>query len=221
MAKDFAADEGALDDVGNNGCGEGPRSDGGSRRGRGARTRESILFAAGRHFARNGFSGVTLRDIADDVGVTPAMILRYFGSKRALFEAVAHIEPNPGTRPEELQVLPERALAMIRYWQDPDLRTPALAMVRSLELDGGALFAEELHRRVTEPWSALLTGEDADVRLRLGLSLSMGVGLFGLGTLLNPDQSPLPDEEIRRMAPYLARMLAVLLTPDNPGPGET
>jgi AcrR family transcriptional regulator len=112
---------------------------------KGVRTQERILLTAGRHFARRGYSAVTLKDIADDVGVTPAMIVRYFGSKRALFKAAAHVEaasPPIGEMSAE-----ERARALIRAWQDPDLRTPAIALIRSLERDGGELFEAELRRR--------------------------------------------------------------------------
>jgi AcrR family transcriptional regulator len=177
---------------------------------KGGRTRDKILFTAGRHFARRGYSAVTLKDIADDVGITPAMIVRYFGSKRALFEAVVHVTPSTQLdrmSPDEL------ATRSLSYWQDPDLRTKAIALLRSLDLDGGELFQAELRNRITDPWSDLIRGPDADVRLRLVTGLLMGVGLFGLGTLLHPDQPPLPDEEIKRLIPYLARLLSRCLEP--------
>jgi AcrR family transcriptional regulator len=181
------------------------------RKGRGARTQEKILFTAGRHFARRGYSAVRLKDIAEDVGVTPAMIVRYFGSKRGLFEAAAHVQPS--TFPAAETSVEEHARALIQNWQDPDLRTPAIALIRSLELDGGELFEAELRRRVIDPMSGLVGGEDADVRLRLVIGLGMGIGLFGLGLLLDPDQPPLPDDEIERLVPSLARMLSICLEP--------
>src|SRR5882757_9116502 len=125
---------------------------------KGERTRERILVTAGRHFARNGYSAVTLRDIADDVGITPAMVVRYFGSKRALFEAVAHAESGELSVRRQMPV-EERARRIIQYWQDPDVRTPMSALLRSLELDGGELFLGELERRVTSPLSELIHGE--------------------------------------------------------------
>jgi AcrR family transcriptional regulator len=181
------------------------------RKRKGARTQQKILFTAGRHFARRGYSAVTLRDIAEDVGVTPAMIVRYFGSKQALFEAVAHVEPD--ILPVSEMPIEELARMTIEYWQDPDLRTPAIALLRSLELDGGELFRSELRHRVVGPLSDHISGEDADVRLRLATGLVTGFGLFGLGTLLDPDQAPLPDDEIKRFLPYLTRLLAVCLEP--------
>lgn len=49
------------------------------------RTRESILDAARIAFARKGFSGVTIRDIADFAAVTRAGIYYYFSDKTELF----------------------------------------------------------------------------------------------------------------------------------------
>ncbi|MEZ4240495.1 MAG: TetR family transcriptional regulator [Myxococcota bacterium] len=53
-----------------------------------AETRERILAAARAAFARAGYDGVGVREIARDAGVTAMLINRYFGSKEGLFEAV-------------------------------------------------------------------------------------------------------------------------------------
>jgi AcrR family transcriptional regulator len=48
-------------------------------------TRRAILDAAIDAFARNGYDGASTRDIAQDAGIAPRLITRYFGSKEALF----------------------------------------------------------------------------------------------------------------------------------------
>lgn len=48
-------------------------------------TREAIVTAASQAFAERGYSGVTVRDIAAAADVDPALVVRYFGSKAALF----------------------------------------------------------------------------------------------------------------------------------------
>jgi AcrR family transcriptional regulator len=54
-----------------------------------AATRDAILQSAIEAFARAGYDGVGVREIASDAGVTAMMVNRYFGSKEALFaEAV-------------------------------------------------------------------------------------------------------------------------------------
>ena len=50
-------------------------------------TRAAILSAAKRHFARSGYDGAFLRDIAADAGADAALINRYFRGKDGLFEA--------------------------------------------------------------------------------------------------------------------------------------
>jgi len=53
------------------------------------RTREAIEAAARELFAINGFDRTTVRDIGARADIDPSMIIRYFGSKDALFAHVA------------------------------------------------------------------------------------------------------------------------------------
>ena len=50
-----------------------------------ARTRAAILKAAQELFAGQGYERTTVRDIAARAAIDPAMVMRYFGSKEALF----------------------------------------------------------------------------------------------------------------------------------------
>ncbi len=54
-----------------------------------ARTRAAIETAARDLFAINGFERTTVREIGARAGIDPAMVIRYFGGKEALFSAVA------------------------------------------------------------------------------------------------------------------------------------
>lgn len=53
------------------------------------RTREAIQNAARELFISNGFERTTVRDIGARADIDPSMIIRYFGSKDALFALVA------------------------------------------------------------------------------------------------------------------------------------
>jgi len=57
--------------------------------------RQQILDAAEQAFTNAGFDSVSLKDIAGPVGITPAMIHYYFGSKKVLLESVVEqaLEP--------------------------------------------------------------------------------------------------------------------------------
>jgi len=58
------------------------------RQERAQRSRRDILRAARVAFARNGFEGSNIRDIADQVGVTHTLIRYHFGNKQELWMAV-------------------------------------------------------------------------------------------------------------------------------------
>ncbi|MEM1360499.1 MAG: TetR family transcriptional regulator [Pseudomonadota bacterium] len=56
-------------------------------------TRDKLLFAGKRLFWTRGFSNVTVRDIARESSADIALISRYFGSKRGLFDATMDLLP--------------------------------------------------------------------------------------------------------------------------------
>jgi AcrR family transcriptional regulator len=51
-------------------------------------TREKILAAARKAFERHGLEGLSLREVAAKVGITPMAIYRHFDSKEALVDAL-------------------------------------------------------------------------------------------------------------------------------------
>lgn len=51
-------------------------------------TREKILTAARKAFERHGLEGLSLRDVAAKVGITPMAIYRHFENKEALVDAL-------------------------------------------------------------------------------------------------------------------------------------
>src|SRR5215217_6909295 len=55
-------------------------------------TKQAILAAARERFAADGYERATIRAIAADARIDPAMVIRYFGSKEKLFAAAAEFE---------------------------------------------------------------------------------------------------------------------------------
>lgn len=105
--------------------------------------RENILAAAEELFAQQGFAATSIREVADHVGVNPAMIHYYFGSKRKLLQQVMdHVmEPVASaiTRMREAEHAPPREIAHLllrMLGQHPSL--PAL-IVREVMLPGGTM----------------------------------------------------------------------------------
>ncbi|HEY1612846.1 MAG TPA: TetR/AcrR family transcriptional regulator [Rhizomicrobium sp.] len=51
-------------------------------------TKDDILIAARAAFDRGGLEGLSLREVARDVGITPMAIYRHFANKEALVDAI-------------------------------------------------------------------------------------------------------------------------------------
>ena len=98
--------------------------------------KERILLAALRLFAREGYEGVSVSDVASALGVTKGALYRHYESKRDIFDSIlrrmeardaaearAHGLPE-GTREEMAEAYGEASLrqsaefakAMFRYW---------------------------------------------------------------------------------------------------------
>jgi AcrR family transcriptional regulator len=61
-------------------------------------TRSAILAAARERFASDGYERATIRAIARDAEIDPSMVMRYYGSKEGLFDAVLDVDlrmPDP------------------------------------------------------------------------------------------------------------------------------
>src|SRR6187455_1174235 len=56
-------------------------------------TREAIAEAARRQFAELGYDRATMRGIAGEAGVDAALVVRFYGSKDALFQEVMALPP--------------------------------------------------------------------------------------------------------------------------------
>jgi AcrR family transcriptional regulator len=99
-------------------------------------TRSSILDTARRTFAEKGFDKASIRGIAADAGVDPALVHHYFGTKEQLFLAAMNAPINPAEMiPKALAGPREQAgVRLVRMvltvWDSP-AGTAALAMFRS------------------------------------------------------------------------------------------
>src|SRR5262245_51459050 len=65
-------------------------------------TKAAILGAARERFAADGYERATIRAIAGDAAIDPALVMRYFGNKEKLFAAAADFDlrlPDLGALP--------------------------------------------------------------------------------------------------------------------------
>ena len=57
--------------------------------------RQAVIDAAGRLFAEHGYATVTIRQIAEAAGVSPALVMKIGGSKASLFGSLASSQIEP------------------------------------------------------------------------------------------------------------------------------
>ena len=179
-------------------------------------TREDILTAAREAFAERGYDGATVRGVAHQAGVDPALVYHYFGSKQQLFVAAMELPY------EWRQVLPlvldgpreqigERLVrTLLTYWEDPRVSPLFRGIVRSAATDPVA--AGMVRRMMAEGPFALLAQHvgtpDADLRAMLMASHVMGIALLRYVLEVEPLASASVDQVSRMVGPVVQRYLA-------------
>lgn len=175
-------------------------------------TRAAILAAAKVHFARSGYEGAYLRDIAIDAGADAALINRYFGGKEALFAAV--LKESIGSKPKLLEgdrntIGADVARMMAtQHAHGSEERLHAFQfLLRAATSPSTAPMLNEVVRdRFMGPIREWLGGENADARARLISAIFIGL----LVERLIRDEPLAEDEQtpfIERLAPILQALV--------------
>jgi AcrR family transcriptional regulator len=163
------------------------------RRGGESGTREAILAAARARFGDLGYDRATIRGIAADAAVDPALVHHFFVSKERLFVAAMRlpIVPSevigavlaPGAR-EPGHSLGEHILAnMLAIWGVAETRSAFLGLLRTaITSDEAAAMLREFATdailgRVAEAAQAAAPGDGADADFRAALVASQVLGL--------------------------------------------
>lgn len=158
-------------------------------RGRGRRpgdedTRQAILNSARRLFAEQGYERASMRAIARDAGVDPALIVHYFGSKEDLLLEALQLPLDPAQVTAGIADLPadQRGTAFVRVllsvWEQPEVREHMVGMLRtaaSHELARETL-ARTLHDAV-QPVIASLAVDQPQRRTALVISQMAGLAM--------------------------------------------
>lgn len=147
-------------------------------------TRRTVLDAASRRFASDGFAATTIRRIAADAQVDASLVMQFYGSKEQLFAAVMEIPPSALEQFSTAfdgadEKLGERvARAFLGAWEESsEASEPLMAMLR------GAIAHDAAREQLREfIQSRLLDGAcgagDDDTALRAGLASAMLVGVI-------------------------------------------
>jgi AcrR family transcriptional regulator len=142
-------------------------------------TRAAILEAAKVHFARSGYEGGYLRDIAADAGVDAALINRYFGGKDGLFAAALKdsIRPDAISQWERKTFGRDIAKMMANHAHHDNDRMHAFQfLLRAATSPATApLLNVAVQDRFMAPIRSWIGGEQAEARARIVASIFIGL----------------------------------------------
>jgi AcrR family transcriptional regulator len=202
--------------------GQSPERNGGaaSRRRTGRRpgdsgSRQAILVAARTEFARRGYDGATIRGIAREANVDPALVHHFFLSKEGVFaaamqEAFALADLLPEILAPGPDGLGERLVRLfVTRWEDSGEDNPLLGIIRS------AMSYEESARLLRE-----FVGADVLGRLTAAIALPaaelraglVGTQLVGLAVMryvvrVPPLAGLSPEAVVAAVGPIVQRYL--------------
>ena len=187
--------------------GPGRPADGGDRR-------TAILSAAREQFAATGYAAASVRGIARQAGVDPALVHHYFGTKEQVFVAAMQLPFQPGEMlPQVLagdpEGLGERLVRLfLGAWDSPEFRAPMLGMLRS------AMTGEQGAAMLREFVGTALIGRVADavgpvdpLRVQAAAAQMVGVVMLRHVIRLEPLASASVDDVVALIAPAVQRHL--------------
>lgn len=176
-------------------------------------TRQAIFAAASALFVRDGYAHTGVREIAAQAGVTPALVIRYFGSKEQLFLAAVSADNQVtdvlGGPLETLGVDLVR-FAMTEAVSPAPSAGLFAALMRASDRPAVAESLREANREsFIGPLAPRLRGKDADLRARL-----ISTQYFGLlGSLQLIEDPVLRAADREAVAAYYGAAIQLLVEP--------
>ena len=181
-----------------------------------SRTREAILDAARARFADRGYDGATIRGIASDAGVDPALVHHYFGTKERLFAAVMQLPVAPGEIAAELLLGPDLddigdrlVRTLFRFWESREFQEAVVGLIRSAVSNEQAarMLREFVHDAIITRIAERLATPDAELRASLVASQVIGLAIARYIVRVEPIASASVDDLVPAIAPTLQRYL--------------
>jgi AcrR family transcriptional regulator len=179
-----------------------------------AATREAILLSARRAFARAGFDGAGLREIAADAGVTAMLVNRYFGSKEGLFaEAIAASMAKPVIlTPENLtsaqfgETIAARLVEITRSGATP-LEGFLIMLHSTASRRASEIGREQIEKGHQKTLASALRGRLAPERAALVLAIVAGVQVMRQMVALPALAEVKPKTLVKLLAPIFQQLI--------------
>ena len=179
-------------------------------------TRQDILDAARSVFADKGFDQASIRAIATEAKVDPALVHHYFGTKDKLFLASMNMPLNPAELvPKALdgprEEAGERLVRLVLSVWDSPAGAAAVAMMRSAmsnewlaRLMREFVVTQVLRRAISQ---MSMEGEDAALRSALVATQIGGLAVIRYILKVEPVASADPETLVRAIGPNVQRYL--------------
>jgi AcrR family transcriptional regulator len=175
-------------------------------------SREEILAAARHRFSLEGYDGATIRGIAGEAGVDPALVRHYFGSKEHLFIAALDFPADPATVVPGILAggrdgLGQRlATFFLETWDDPSGQ-PFIALMRSVagNEDASEMLRQFISREVIGRIAAALDLDQPRLRAALAGAHLVGIAMMRYVIHLEPIASADRATLARAVGPSIQR----------------
>lgn len=186
------------------------------RRPAGQSAREDILAAAQSLFAAHGYSGTTLRAIAAEAQVDPALIAHYFGTKQEMFVTVmAPTTSGPAAIAQVLEGDPEMIGVRLAHFFVSMLENKTtgriivgLIRATSSEPLAAAMLKNVLARPILHVFkTAAVLDEQAEIRASLVQSQLLGLVTSRYILKMPPLVTATPEELVQYLGPTIQRYL--------------
>lgn len=180
-----------------------------------SQTREAILAAARSRFAEHGWDRTTIRAVARDADVDPALVLHFFDSKALLFAAAMRWPFDTDAALAQILAGPRSQLGrrlatfFLSVWEDPARREPIMVMLRAATTNEQAarLLRETLMTVLLGPLGSRLGSPDAPLRMSLCSAHLIGLGIGRYIVAFEPLASLGPEEVADAVGPALQRYM--------------
>jgi AcrR family transcriptional regulator len=180
----------------------------------GAESRQRILETARVLFEQHGYGGTTVRAVATEAGVDPAMVFYFFGTKQGLFSAALEMPPQvaPALAAVFEEGLPGIGGRLVRTLVDNvdrSDRSPLAMLTRSAPThdQSQALLREFIDREITGRLTALLDQPDAALRAAMVNVALLGLTVARYLVRIEPIASASVDELVARFGPVVQHCL--------------
>lgn len=172
------------------------------------------MMSARHAFAERGYDGASIRAIATDAGVDPALVHHYFGTKEQLFLQTLQVPVNPHEllprviEGDQDKIGVRLVTTFLSIWDTPVGSTTVALLRSAMSADWTIrLIREFLTTQVLRPLLARVETDPAEAPLRASLIASQMAGLAVIRYIykLEPLASAPPETIVAAVAPTIQR----------------